>query len=80
MLTPATCCAGRDLVDLTQSKAAAAAGVGESTARSRKGRRSVPTGSRHYAMPRVLDETGVVLLADQEDLAGGRGVRLEGAK
>jgi DNA-binding XRE family transcriptional regulator len=73
-LTPATCRAGRALVDLTQEDLARTAGVCRSTIRAfEKGHHELQQGSK-TAIIRALELRGVALLTPEN---GGEGVRLK---
>lgn len=79
LLTPATCRAGRALVDLTQEGLAERAGVGRSTIRDfEKGRHALHR-STEQSILRTLREAGVlvlpagVMLAGLGDAAAGSG-------
>lgn len=79
LLTPATCRAGRALVDLTQEGLAERAGVGRSTIRDfEKGRHALHRSTEHSIL-RTLREAGVlvlpagVMLAGLGDAAAGSG-------
>lgn len=70
LLTPATCRAGRALVDLTQEGLAERAGVGRSTIRDfEKGRHALHR-STEQSILRTLREAGVLVLPAGVMLAG----------
>ena len=70
LLTPATCRAGRALVDLTQEGLAERAGVGRSTIRDfEKGRHALQR-STEQSILRTLREAGVLVLPAGVMLAG----------
>lgn len=72
-ITPATCRAGRALLDWSQDRLAQAANVGQSTVRNFEAGRSVPVANNLIAMARALEDAGVELIAEN---GGGAGVRL----
>lgn len=73
LLTPATCRAGRALVDLTQEELAERAGVGRSTIRDfEKGRHALHR-STERSILRTLRDAGVVVLPAGVMLVGRDG-------
>jgi transcriptional regulator with XRE-family HTH domain len=79
LLTPATCRAGRALVDWTQEELAERAGVGRSTIRDfEKGRHALHR-STERSILRTLRDAGVVVLPTGVMLEGRDGVAGERA-
>ena len=75
-ISPATCRAGRGLVDITQRDLADAARVGLSTVKAFKGGQSTPVTNNLLAIQTALEEAGVEFIAEN---GGGPGVRLRKA-
>jgi len=72
-LSPATCRAGRALLDWSQAQLAEAARVGLSTVRNFEATRSVPVTNNLDAIRRALESAGVAFIPEN---GGGAGVRL----
>jgi DNA-binding transcriptional regulator YiaG len=72
-ITPATCRAGRALLDMTQQELAGAARVGLSTVKAFEVGRSAPVTNNLMAMQTALEAAGVEFI---EPDGGGPGVRL----
>ncbi len=71
--SPATCRAGRALLDWSQAQLAEAARVGLSTVRNFEATRSVPVTNNLDAIRRALESAGVAFIPEN---GGGAGVRL----
>jgi transcriptional regulator with XRE-family HTH domain len=76
-LTPATCRAGRGLVDWSQDQLAKASRVGLSTVRNFEAGRSAPMTNNLEAIRRALEAAGVEFIPEN---GGGAGVRLRKRK
>lgn len=74
-ITPATCRAGRGLLDLTQKQLAAAAKVGLSTVKAFEGEQSTPITNNLLAIQVALEASGIEFIPEN---GGGPGVRLKG--
>lgn len=76
-ITPATCRAGRALLDWSQDRLAQAANVGQSTVRNFEAGRSIPVANNLSAMTGALEIAGVEFIAEN---GGGAGVRMRKCK
>jgi len=74
MLTPATCRAGRALLDWSQEDLAKHSRLGSSTIRNFEAGRTLPTSNNLSAIERALEEGGVLFI--EMDGTHGAGVRL----
>lgn len=72
-IAPATCRAGRALLDWSQAQLADVARVGLSTVRNFEAGRSIPVTNNLDAIRRALEGAGIVFIAEN---GGGAGVRL----
>ena len=72
-IAPATCRAGRALLDWSQAQLAEAARVGNSTVRNFEAGRSLPVTNNLDAIRRALEAAGVEFIPEN---GGGAGVRL----
>lgn len=72
-IAPATCRAGRALLDWSQAQLADAARVGLSTVRNFEAGRSVPVTNNLDAIRRILETAGVEFISES---GGGAGVRV----
>lgn len=73
-ITPATCRAGRGLLDITQKELAAAARVGLSTVKAFEGQQSTPIANNLLAIQVALEAAGIEFIAEN---GGGAGVRMK---
>lgn len=72
-MTPSQCRAARALIDWSQQQLAERASVGVSTLKNFEGGRSVPVTNNLTAIRRVLEDAGVIFVAENGE---GPGVRL----
>lgn len=74
LITPATCRAGRALIDMTQKHLADAAKVGLSTVKAFESSQTTPITNNLLAIQQALESNGVEFISAN---GGGAGVRLK---
>lgn len=75
-ITPEQCRAARALLDISQADMADMASISLSTLRNFEAGRSTPMANNLTALEEAIKRSGVILLAKNDLIDGGAGVRL----